>query len=161
MNDAPEFKETPVIFIGRAETTDHKMGALYIPVELYKNCETVEQVRALSSVFVAKDMPRAVGAVYTANVNLDEHGKIERMRGAPKFNIDETNKIHVRRDFKATWEAHDEAARVAARARKTYDKIAKDSQLEKSLTQLRMQWGQTDKIGRLALEVVVLHVLRN
>lgn len=159
-----EFKETPIIYMGRQETADYKIGAVYITVDAYRKCETVEQVRANSSIFTAKkesDLPRAIGVVYLANITIDDSGAIQRMRGHPKFVTTEDDAVHIRKDWIARWQAHDAAARVAARSRKTLEKLAKDSHVEKSLLNLRMQYGQTDKIGKLALEVALLSMLRS
>lgn len=66
----------------------------------------------------------------------------------------------VNKEWIAHWQAVDRAKEVAERARKLEQKYDRD-ELRERLQPLKHDYLKTDKLGRLALEVVILDILRS
>lgn len=153
------------VYMGRAEI-DKNLCAVFLPIELLDKCRSPDDAANKASSFKHKEreLPRAIGAIYTVNngvINPDS-GRLEKMQpGSAAFYAPNNEKRHVNHEWIAIWEARDTAIRVATRSRKIEDELVKDSKLAKALAAVRDQYSSTDRIGRLALEVVVLDILRN
>lgn len=157
-----EIKPISVIYIGRTKTSDNKIGAKFLTIEQYREAKTLEEIEEVCSLFAAKEreLPRSVGTVYKIN-GLIKGGRLFKANvGSCSFDPIENDKHIVRVDWTAVWEARSESFRVAARAEKLHAAIIKDEKLPKLLRSLRHQYGSTDRLGKLALEVVVLDILR-
>lgn len=162
----PELADIPVVYMGRDDTSEGKAAIRIIPLDLLKAFEkptkpdVIENVASLFE--TKKTLHRAIGAVYIARGKLADDGRLQTwVKDQLNFSDDLTDGLHVDRDLVARWEAQDKATIVARRARKIEADLLKDSQLAKHLRELRKSYIDTDKIGRLALEVVVLDILRH
>lgn len=165
MTDAPDddYKPTTFIYIGRGKTADEKTGGKIISTELLARCGTREQAEQRSSFFLMKDreLPHAIGFVYSVKAKLDEEGKITGIRGEYRMDSDQSANLHrFNKEWLAHWQAHDLAKQVETRAKKLEAKHDRN-ELRARLDPLRKDYLSTDKIGRLALEVVILDIMRN
>lgn len=160
MADATEYTPTLFVYIGRGIGKDKVTGGKYVPLDLLKRCETRAQAEEKASLFAMKDreLPRAIGFVYSIKAKLDENGG---MIGILGNHIPDGNQAEhkINREWIAHWQATDRAEQVAKRARKLETEYKLD-ELRERLAPLKHDWGKTDKIGRLALEVVILDILR-
>lgn len=158
-----DIKPIDVVYLGRTETTDNKVGMILLPANLLCKADSAGSARDLASVFNCKerDLPRVVGGAYVFDGALDDNGRMVKVRGNYKFDPAVHERVIVNKAWAAVWQACSDGARVAARARKLEADLAKDDKLRKLISPLRQRYGATDKIGRLALEVVVLNALRS
>jgi hypothetical protein len=151
------------VYIGRGEI-DGKPTVTWLPVGLLDQCKNADDAETKASAFSVKRgyrFPVSIGTVYVVDGVLDDTGRMRRAVPDWKFNPQEDNARHINPEWVAAWEARDQAAVVAKRARKTLDDLAKDKKLPRMLGDLRKRYNATDRIGRLALEVVVLDLLRH
>jgi hypothetical protein len=161
MTTTAEIKPIEVIYLGRAETDKGKCAMIILPRGRLAYAVNAEGAVALASLFECKerDLPRAIGAVYVFDGVLDEAGSMIKKRGDQKF-VPDVQSATISPEWIASWQAQHDARRVAARARKLEAEMAKDNKLSKLLAPLRQQYTATDRIGKLALEVVVLDTMR-
>lgn len=145
IEDSDDYEPINFIYIGRCTLKGGKTGGQIITVELLNSCNS-------------RDLPKAIGFVYTVKAKLDEHGRITNIRGPRSIDTDQ-RKFAIRKDWVAAWQAQDKALDVAARARKI-EQDHKLNELRAHLQKLKHEYGKTDPIGKLALEVVVLAALR-
>lgn len=156
-----DYTDTLFVYIGRGETSDGRGGGKIIAIDLLKRCETLAYAEQQSSFFIMKDreLPRAVGFVYTIKAKIDETGRITNIRGS--HSIDGNQDKHgINKAWLAHWQAQERAQKVADKVRKIEKKYDRD-ELRAQLSTLKRDYMATDKIGRLALEVVVLDILRS
>ncbi len=146
-------------YLGERDGGDGKPVAVFAPVDLADKCKTFEELDKVASQFTFKtrDMPRVVGVGYEIKAELYEDGRINRMVPAAQYKGDIGSLPDM---LKAACESRDKAAKVARRARKEYADLSKDKSLDRLIRPLRMRYEGTDSIGRMALEVVILHALR-
>lgn len=156
------FQRIEAIYIGRETTSEGKLGGLWLPIDHIAKLEDANHAYQLASLFAAKErnLPKVIGIAYVLNGVRDDEGQIIRKRGDYKFegNI---NKFELPEGYRAAWEAQDKAKRVADRVRKRYKEMRSDDALRDQLKSLQADYHATDRIGRLALEVVVLDILRS
>lgn len=165
-DDKPNLQPIAVVFVGRTENDKGEPAVQWLPVALIDTCETADQATDLASAFTVKRSfryPPSVGAVYIVEGVLDDNGRlVKAVTSGWKFNpAHHNNSRNINREWIAVWEARADAVLVAARARKVLADLSKDKMLPAVLGKLRQRFTQTDRIGRLALEVVVLNCLRN
>jgi hypothetical protein len=135
------FVPVEAIFAGRRETKDNKVAIVFYLLN-EKRLALFEDGR---SKFRA-----VIGGVYV----LAQKG--ESFRLSDKY-VRPSNDPQV-----AEWQAADEAVDVAIRARKLIAQQRKDAKASilRAVEPFREEYRRTDRIGRLALEVVLLHALR-
>jgi hypothetical protein len=155
------FKDMFAIYCGRITTVDKKSAALWLPVDLMEQVKTSDDALSLASAFVTKsrDLPRIIGITYAITGKCDEAGGLTNMRGSYKYRSDAPSGLPD--TIKASLQARDEALKVADRVQKNYAELRNDAAIRTAIGALRQSYLSTDRIGRLALEVVVLDILRN
>lgn len=153
--------DTRFIFIGRVEFTSGKIGARYISVDLLRKCSDIDEAEKLSSAFElkAREIPRHIGFVYTIKARIGEDGRMMGIQGNP-FGSTDQDTTGIDPEWFAYWQAQDRAKDVSERVKKLEAKYDRED-LRRRLIPLKADYMKTDKIGRLALEVVVLDILRN
>lgn len=157
----PKPNPIEVVFLGRSMSTEKKMCRLFLPLARVKECADAQEAWMDSSAFACKvsEMPKRIGGIYTIDGDLDDKGKLIRTRGSPVFVAERG--YRVPEAWVAKWEADDQALRVAERARRLEAELSGQPALLKSLEPLRHRYRNTDAIGRLAYEVVILSKIRN
>lgn len=163
MTDAPDdTKPTTFIYIGRGTTSDGKLGAKIIALDLLRKCTARLQAEQLSSFFTMKEreLPRSIGFTHTIKAKCDDTGRIVLIRGNHTPSYEQVRHTGDIAEWVAHWQAIDTAEKIAVRARKALAKYDRD-ELKQRLKPLKHDWQTTDRIGRLALEVVILDILRS
>lgn len=154
-------KTTPVevVYIGRGKSKEGKICRLLLPLARVKECADAQEAWMDSSAFACKvsELPRRIGGIYTIDGDLDDAGKLTRTRGNPVFVAEKG--YRVKPEWVAKWEADDKAFQVAERARRLEKELSNQALLN-HLEPIRGAYRNTDAIGRLALEVVILDKLR-
>ena len=157
-----ELSDIKVIYLGRMETSANKPGDMMIPVKLFNEMDiNADVVENLASLFETKRSAprRAIGSVYTIRGILSPDGRLQTwVRDSFKWCGDDSP---MPDEMTAKFEAKTRAMEVARRAAKLEKEALSDGKLVGQLKALKMRYSATDKIGRLALEVVLLDVLRN
>lgn len=151
-----------VVYLGRAMTVARKLAAMWLPMELAAKCFSAEAAYNEASPFECKlrDLPSVVGGAYLLTGSLDSiTGRLRVKRGPAKFDYETVDRMP--KSWVATWKAMDDAQQVKDRAKKIHDDAAKKKPLLDVLRPLRIQYQSTDRIGKLALEVVILDAIRN
>lgn len=161
MTNEPEYTPTLFVYIGRGVTEKDVTVGRIISIDLLKRCTTRGEAEGLSSAFAMKEreLPRAIGFVYSIKAICDDVGRITNIRGRHDIDGDQL-KHGINKEWLAHWQAIGDAKRVEDRARKLHNKYNRD-ELRDRLKPLTYDWLKTDKIGRLALEVVILDILRS
>lgn len=157
-----ELVDLQVYFLGRRETAEGKLAHSIMPVHFTDSLiDSYEDLAQHASLFPPPKKgvrgPSIVGAVYRCKGKLGADRRIQTIQlsydwvqGAPL----------LKKELRVACEARDAATAVAMRARKEYAALKRDSKLDDWMRPFKVRWTATDAIGRLALEVVILHELR-
>lgn len=137
------FEKYEVVCMGKVQVVGDKLGVKFAVLE--------EGGRlGREAIFAGKNLSRCVpGGVYEVLMNdAQAKGGFKWLRTYPD------------RGAVAGWQAQSEAAEVAHRALKLEKEEGKRNEMLKALNPVRVAYRRTDRIGRLALEVVLLDLLR-
>lgn len=163
MTDAPDdTKPTTFIYIGRGMSGKNELGAKIIALDLLRKCTTRLQAETLSSFFTMKEreLPRSIGFTHTIKAKCNDEGRIILIWGSHTPSYEQVRHTGDIAEWIAHWQAIEDAEKIAVRARKALAKYDRD-ELKQRLKPLKQDWQTTDRIGRLALEVVILDILRS
>ena len=144
-----------VVFVGMVELKGGKFGhGFALQSRLFESADEMRSTAAAFTLKGHKRKPRVVGGIYKVEGTVDD-GKIVRVETEFSYTGDT-----VEPKMRAALEAHNDAVRVAERARKIEATDGQRDTLAILLQPLRKRHSMTDAIGKLALEVVLLNALR-
>lgn len=151
-------KEKPmrVIYVGAMVLENKSLGFGLLPT-LIDGGPTADTMLDAASAFMLRSnrsKPGVIGGVYEVDGIVDD-GRLVRIVGNLKFTGD-----RIEPKVAAVLKLRDSTVRVADRVRKTEAAEARKDALADFLKPLRMRYGSTDRIGKLAFEVLVLDALR-
>jgi hypothetical protein len=148
-----------IIYLGNFELAGGELGFAILAQDHYEKGKALLPSDDRISVFGVKRgkaQPRVVGGFYEWEGIVDPTGKVTTIRREePKF----SGRV-VDTEFITSWETHSKAAETAHRARKVEAKLRSESDLSATLAPIKRIYSKTDRIGQLAIEVVVLNELR-
>jgi hypothetical protein len=138
-----EFQRREVVCVGRVLAQGEKLGVKFALLDDGGH-------PGETTIFAGKAVARCVpGGVYEVQL------AAEGARGAFTW-------LRTYQDAEAVarWQTESESAEVAHRARKLERNAGRRNEMVNALAPLREAYGRADRIGRLALEVVLLSYLR-
>lgn len=143
MSAAGEFQKREVVCVGRVRAKGDKLGVKFAVLD-------DEGRPGETAIFGGRQVRHCVaGGVYGVLLGAKgARGEFTWLRTYP----DEA--------AVARWQAESDAAEVAHRARKLEKNADRRNEMVEALAPVREAYGRADRIGRLALEVVLLEYLR-
>lgn len=158
-----KFPEVELIYCGQRETSKGALAYTFVTMDQAKafggdplNLDTFLKNKSLFSLN-RSEAPRTIGGIYRIGAKIDaDTGQATNIQGTFKPTGD---RFGVKAIVAALEHRHD-ATLVARRARKEDEKMRADKKLSQALAPFKARWTETDAIGRLALEVVILAELR-
>lgn len=153
--------EAEIVYLGQREMVSEDKGRILVGAFILKDgfdtSKSADDIDAAMSPFAFKrnKLPKVVGGIYKARAKIED-GRLKSLVSEYSY----TGETILNGTLRAAFELRDDASRVAERARKIEAEAKGDDKLGKLLAPLRQRYLATDRIGRLALEVVVLSAIR-
>lgn len=157
----PAIVDAEIVYLGQREMISEDKGRILVGTFMlkssYDSAKSADDLDAIASPFGFKrnKLPKVVGGIYKVRAKIED-GRLKSL--VPEYSYLAESIVHV--TLLAAFQARDAAARVAERVRKMEAEAKAEDNVGKLLAPLRQRYLATDRIGRLALEVVVLSYLR-
>lgn len=150
-----------VVYMGMGTLTGGKQCVLLIPLALLRKQKSYDAAKQQASAFTLKRgvTPKAIGAVYNIPGELNVDGTISTIKGRFEYNSELSGAVDS--DMVLAMQAEHRAREITRRADKEEKEFGRDKEMLRALEVLRRRYRSTDKLGKLALEVLLLDALRN